>query len=187
MDARLTLQQGLRGVASIFVVASHTILSFAPHLILPANSSNGPVDLFQRPILRLISQGPAWVALFFVLSGFVNALKPIRQARAGSVDTALANLASSSFRRTGRLVLPAAAATVISWFLCQLGAYEMARSSDATWIRETSPSPSVSWTAAVISLFKNIFATWMFGQENEYDQPQVNKQIPIIVRIFSLT
>ncbi len=170
--SELTSWQGLRGIASIFVVASHVILSFSPHLVLPANSSNGPVDLFQRPILRLISQGPAWVALFFVLSGYVNALKPIKQARAGSIDNALTNLASSSFRRTGRLVLPAAAATVISWLLCQFGAYEIARASDAPWIRDTSALRSEPWSAAVLALLKNIAATWIFGHENKYDQPQ---------------
>lgn len=126
----------------------------------------------QLPILRLVGQGQAWVALFFILMGFVNALKPIKLARAGDVDTALSNLATSSFKRSFRLFLPATAATVLSWLICQFGAYETARKSDAYWLYTTSPAPSASWGTAVIDLLFAIRTTWSYNPDNPYDQPQ---------------
>ncbi|SLM39734.1 Acyltransferase 3 [Lasallia pustulata] len=163
---------GLRGLAAVFVVSSHMVIAFCRHLMLPSGSENGPPQLFQRPFFRLISQGSAWVAIFFILSGYVNALKPVKLARAGNVDTALSNLAVSSFRRSFRLFLPGVAATVLSWFLCQLGAYETARRSDAYWLYATSPGPSDSWGTAVEDLVAAIRMTWKFRGENPYDQPQ---------------
>ena len=148
------------------------VIAFGRYLTLPASTENGRPDLFQRPILRLISQGSAWVAFFFILSGFVNALKPMKLSRSGNVDTALSNLAISSFRRTFRLFLPGVAATVISWFLCQLGAYETARRSDAYWLYMNSPAQSSSWGTAVEDLLAAIWGTWRFRGENPYDQPQ---------------
>ena len=55
------------------------MLSFTSVHVFPKLSSDGPPLLFQRPFLRLFfGQGPAWVAVFFILSGYVNALKPMR-------------------------------------------------------------------------------------------------------------
>ena len=118
-----------------------------------------------------MSQGTAWVAIFFILLGFVNSLKPVKQARAGATEDALSGLAVNGLRRTSRLVLPAATVTVISWFLCQLGAYRLSHASDAYWLRITSPDPSPSFNAAFYDLFRNLFRTWTHS-ENAYDQPQ---------------
>ena len=112
------------------------------------------------------------MALFFILSGFVNALKPLKLARAGQVEAALSSLSLSSFRRTFRLVLPAAAATVLSWSVTQLGAYEMGRRSDAFWLYTYAPLPSGSWGTALEDLLNGLRATWTFGIVNPYDQPQ---------------
>ena len=110
--------------------------------------------------------------MFLILSGFVNALKPIKLARAGQADAAAAGLAQSSFRRTFRLMLPAAVATVVSWFVCQLGMYEMARNSDAYWLYTHTPAMSYSWGTALDDLFRALKGTWMFWEGNPYDQPQ---------------
>ena len=164
--------QGLRGVASVGVVASHTVLSFATSLVRPSNDEDGTEsDLMQRPILRLVVQGNAWVAVFFILLGYVNSLKCIQQSRAGQTDAALGALASSAFRRTGRLVFPAAAVTILTWFVCQLGAFKLSLDSDAYWLRTTSPEPSPSWLSAIHDLGQELVATW-FWFSNRYDQPQ---------------
>lgn len=147
-------------------------LAFARYIVRPADSENGPCSLMQRPLFRLVAQGPAWVALFFILSGFVNALKPIKLARSGNIETALSNLAVSSFRRPFRLILPATAATIISWFITQFGAYETAKNSDAYWLSITSPSPSLTWTKAFEDLVSAIRTTWLYEPLNPYDQPQ---------------
>ena len=136
----------------------------------------GPIEgvatLWQRPIFRLLTQGHSWVALFFLLSGFVNALKPVKLARAHQVETALSNLAVASFRRTFRLMLPAAAATVLSWFLCQLGLYELSRNGDAFWLYTYTPAMSTSWGTAIEDLVQALRNTWTLQSINPYDQPQ---------------
>ena len=167
-----THSQGLRGIAALYVVFSHMTIAFARYIIVPAISDGGPSFWMQRPILRLVAQGPAWVACFIVLSGFVNSLRPIKLAKSGQVETALLNLATSSFRRSFRLFLPALTAAVLSWFICQLGAYETARLSDAYWLVKTSPQRSISWGTAIHDLVLAVRDTWLFDPNNPYDQPQ---------------
>ena len=151
---------------------SHMTLAFARYIVAPNTGMNQPSFWMQRPILRLVGQGPAWVACFIILSGFVNSLRPIKLARQGQVETALSNLAVSSFRRSFRLFLPALTATVGSWFICQLGAYKVARESDAYWLAVTSPQPSASIGIAIDDLIRAVRGTWMFDPSNDYDQPQ---------------
>lgn len=169
-----TWADGLRGIAAIYVAASHLVLCFARQYYLPccADDTNRTPLLFQRPIFRLIASGHAWVAIFFVLLGFVNALKPIRQARNGDSESALSGLSKAAFRRSFRLVLPAATATIISWALCQLGTYEISRNSDAFWLYLNTPAPAGSFCEAISDLVKSLLATWRLGGNNKYDQPQ---------------
>ncbi|KAI5306241.1 hypothetical protein KEM56_001723 [Ascosphaera pollenicola] len=162
---------GLRGIASLFVVSSHLVMCFARSMLPPNTGMDMPAKFYQLPYIRLLGQGNAWVAVFFVLLGYVNSLKPIQCSRMGKTADALSNLARSSFRRTGRLVFPAAAVTVISWSLCQLGLLELARRSDAFWLQETSPPPSSTWFSAIWDLCKELVGTWMY-EKNKYDQPQ---------------
>ena len=111
------------------------------------------------------------MAVFFVLLGYVNSLKAVSQARAGATEDALQTIASSTFKRTSRLVLPAAAVTTIAWLACQLGLFGLASKSDAYWLNVNSAQPSDSWGNAVQNLLEQIFGTWLYA-ENLYDQPQ---------------
>lgn len=156
---------------AIFVVASHTSLCFATFLVPPSVAETGKSTLFQRPFFRLVIQGQAWVAMFFVLLGFVNSLKPLQLARSGAVSEALGSLSTGAFRRTGRLVFPAALVTFLTWLVSQFGAFQLARRVDAFWLRSTAPKPSVSLVAAVEGLVREFAGTWLYG-ENSYDQPQ---------------
>ncbi|EEH39894.1 hypothetical protein PAAG_02083 [Paracoccidioides lutzii Pb01] len=162
---------GLRGIASIYVVASHITLCFARSLIPPSKGQDGPATLFQRPFFRLIAQGNAFVSIFFVLLGFCNSLRALQLSRAGCIHDALSTLSTSSLRRPSRLVIPAAVVTVGSWLLCQLNFYYLAQRSDAFWLQTTTPVPSASWRQAVADLVKELISTWVHG-ENWYDQPQ---------------
>ena len=128
--------------------------------------------IWQLPVFRLLAQGHSWVALFLILSGFVNALKPIKLARSNQVENALTNMSLSSFRRTFRLILPATAATLVSWVVCQLGMYEMSRNGDAYWLYTYTPMMSYSWGTALEDLVNALRATWTIGVINPYDQPQ---------------
>jgi peptidoglycan/LPS O-acetylase OafA/YrhL len=107
--------------------------------------------------------------VFLILTGFVNAIKPIKQARAGRVESAFTSLASSCFRRSARLILPCAVATVFSWLICEFGGYKMGHMTDSAWMRDTTPQPSGSVLAAVLRVFKNIYTTWSRGY-NELDK-----------------
>jgi Acyltransferase family len=153
------------------VIGSHLVLCFARSYVFPAAGPDISPDIFQLPIIRLPTQGLSWVLLFITLSSYAAALKPIKLSRSGKAGEALSSLASSSFRRTGRLFLPSLTATVLSWFLCQIGAYEIGRSSDAWWISSTSRESSRSWIAAFRDLINCIIETWTIG-DNSYDQPQ---------------
>lgn len=120
----------------------------------------------------MIGTGQSWVALFFVLLGFVNSLKPIKQARAGNLEGALHGLSTASFRRSFRLVLPAATSTILSWALTQLGFYEISRQADAYWLQSYTPAPSLSWGTALEDLVYALKSTWLLQKDNLYDQPQ---------------
>lgn len=145
--------------------------AFAPTLLAPAKSASGPRSIFYLPILRLPAQGPPWVATFFVLTGYVNAMKPLKQARNGDIDKAMSGLASSTLRRTGRLLLPTIAVTIASWMICQLGGYKTGKVYDSEFIRDTSPDSIPGFVGPIRSLVSNCFSTWSSGS-NIYDPIQ---------------
>ncbi|KAL3422604.1 acyltransferase [Phlyctema vagabunda] len=90
--------------------------------------------------------------------------------REGNSQSALTAVAKSAFRRFPRLFLPAAVVTLIAWFLCQLGAFEVAKHCDSVWLSWTSPPPK-SLGQGIISLFWNVINTWI-AMKNEYDDHQ---------------
>ncbi|KAF2398968.1 hypothetical protein EJ06DRAFT_543676 [Trichodelitschia bisporula] len=167
-----TWADGLRGIAAFFVMSSHITLCIATFTVAPSRGAGQGAYLFQRPIFRLVAQGPAWVALFFVLSGFVLSLKPLRQAKGLDPEAALMGLNAAAFRRIWRLVLPAAAATVVSWAVCQVGGYEVANASDSYWIRDTAAVRTPGFFTPVRKLVGAITQTWSLYPANAYDQPQ---------------
>ena len=134
-------------------------------------SESLPPLICQLPFLRCFFMGRPSVAIFAILSGYVNALKPIRQTRAGHIDYALTGVAKSACRRTSRFMIPAILATTLSWLICQFGGYGLAKNVEAAWIRDTSPLPSTSFAGAFYDLFNNLITTWTDGG-NEYDRIQ---------------
>ncbi|EHY59611.1 hypothetical protein HRR83_001117 [Exophiala dermatitidis] len=164
---------GLRGIAAVMVVSSHLVLCYARGIVPPccAPNSTSPY-LFQMPIFRVVANGHSWVALFFILMGFVNSLKPLQLARSGQIDKALSKLASSSFSRIFRLVLPASAATIVAWLICNLGLNGVSAASDAFWLNTTTPVPSDGWQQAIKDLLSALRGTWVYWGQNPYDQPQ---------------
>ena len=98
-------------------------------------------------------------------------MKPMKQARNGSIGPALSSLSSSTLRRTGRLVLPTTLATLVSWLIAQMGGYRIGKTCDAKWIRDTSPVRRPGIIGPIRSLVKNCFTTWSTGS-NVYDPIQ---------------
>ncbi|KAI5305414.1 hypothetical protein KEM56_004514, partial [Ascosphaera pollenicola] len=157
---------GLRGVASFIVVTGHLCTCFVPYLLSPARDEKGEqgISLFQYPIFRLCVSGRAAVAIFFLITGFVNSLNPVKNARAGNTAVGLKNLARSTFTRSGRLVVPTTVATLIGWALAEMGVFKMAARSDSWWIQGVAEPPDPTFKASVIHLIKTLVLSWNDGR-----------------------
>jgi peptidoglycan/LPS O-acetylase OafA/YrhL len=132
-------------------------LAFDTDYLGPANETGARPYLFQLPFLRLIGAGNTAVALFFLLSGFVCSLKPLRFARAGQYEEAWSCIASSAFRRIIRLCIPATLVTVIAWILAQCNAFALAHSMQQPfdWLQNTSALHIPGFWAPLHSLWDN--------------------------------
>ena len=164
--------KGLRGVASVFVVTSHLVRGYAIWLLRPAVEENGYIPWYEWPFIRAYAEGWPWVAVFLILTGFVNTIQPVQKARTGNTDSSLSGLASSAFRRTLRLVLPCTIATFFSWIIAQCGGYNIARMVDSEWMRSSgSAERSQSVLTAITDLLRAIYRTWAWA-DNDYDRNQ---------------
>ncbi|OAX80119.1 hypothetical protein ACJ72_05552 [Emergomyces africanus] len=151
---------GLRGVASFVVVTGHLLTAFTPYLHSPSTSKEGWPLLLQLPLFRLCVGGRSAVGIFFLVTGFVNSINPIKNADAGNTELALTNLAKSTFTRTGRLVFPTNLAATVAWVVCQLGGFNMARRADAGWIRMVTRYPGPTMWQAIKGLVRNWTIFW---------------------------
>jgi peptidoglycan/LPS O-acetylase OafA/YrhL len=99
------------GLAWDLIVIAHAYLSIG----WPADSFDRPF-IFRLPFFHLILEGGKLsIGIFFAMSGYVCAYKPLRLARAGKAEDARKVIASSGFRRLLRLGLPSSIAVTISW------------------------------------------------------------------------
>jgi peptidoglycan/LPS O-acetylase OafA/YrhL len=117
----------------------------------------------QWPILRVPGQGRLGVTIFGLLTGYVCALKPIKQSRNGDHLGAFTSVAKSAFRRPPRLIFPATIVLIISWVMTQFGAYIVANRSDCWWCRHAAPDLADSFWEEVLRLFKNFLSVWTTG------------------------
>jgi peptidoglycan/LPS O-acetylase OafA/YrhL len=94
------------------------------------------------------------VALFFLLSGYVCSIKPLRLARAGKYEEAWSCIASSAFRRVMRLFIPATLATFVAFVFAQCGAFELAHGIHAEyhWLQSCSALPTEGTWASIKNL-----------------------------------
>ena len=143
------IHQGIRGLASLIVVVAHGYEAFG----WPKHSFDRPY-IFQIPFTRLILDGGYLaVCIFFLLSGYLCAIKPLRLLRAGNPDEARRAIASGALRRLVRLGIPATLATTFSWFLTQIGAFTVSTSQPGdVWLNFHSAWPSSTWSVALRGL-----------------------------------
>lgn len=111
------------------------------------------------------------MTIFAFVTGYVCALKPIKLFKDGNHEAALNSVSKSALRRFPRLFLPAAAATVASFSMCQMGLYTIAKAQDSWWVDANSPIRTPQVGQAIARLFYNILTTWT-RMENNYDQNQ---------------
>ena len=99
---------------------------------MPSIHSDGSADqnswLIQLPIVRLIFFGDPMVSIFFIVSGYALSLKPLCLMRRGHAGQSrlLQTLASATFRRPIRLLLPCIVSTFLVLVLVRLGMYNYA-------------------------------------------------------------
>lgn len=106
---RIEYLDGLRGVAALLVVFTHFVQAFAPGVFTPDTTvDHGYEKLIAGTPLNLVFHGHFWVAVFFVLSGYVLSLPGIR-------DPSARWAISSAVKRYPRLAIPALASAVFAW------------------------------------------------------------------------
>lgn len=164
----MSCYQGLRGIASFIVVTGHICTSFAPWLHSPALEEGGSPHLFQLPFFRFCVGGRAAVAVFFLLTGFVNSLNLSKSIRNGNLESSLLKLSRSTFNRVGRLVVPTDAAIIVAWLVCQTNAHRIAMRADAAWIQRGAHAPGPTFWEAIVRLLRNLTLFWHNGI-TEYD------------------
>ena len=118
---------GLRGLAALAVVVFHAMSAFVPWAV-PDQSETVP--RWADSPLEVLCNGPFWVFVFFVLSGFVLARASRAVRRHFWRDVALRYL---------RLALPATASVLLAWAL--LSMFPMATSR----LDRIAPSPWFRW------------------------------------------
>ena len=108
--------------------------------------------------------------MFAFLTGFVCAIKPLRQVKSGNLNGALTTLGKSAFRRPPRFILPSTFALVIAWFIAQLNGFKVSLRTDSQWLRSSAVETGDMWTE-VPRLFHNFQTVWINGRQ-EYDDHQ---------------
>jgi peptidoglycan/LPS O-acetylase OafA/YrhL len=120
---------GLRGVASLVVVAWHFVYAFLPERIGIVPSFDPAAGLVGNPVFALLD-GPGAVMLFFVLSGYVL---PLGYFRSGQTEVVLRAAAKRWFRLMGLTLI----AAVGSYLLFRFGLYgyrEAAAFTRSDWL-----------------------------------------------------
>ena len=122
--------------------------------------------------MRLLVQGRTGVSIFSLVTGYVCALKPLRQIRAGQPNAAFISISKSAFRRVPRLLLPTTIATTLIWLICQFGVFTVAKRVDSWWVSYTSPDMTPYFGEALWSLWFQSIMNWTNGWRNIYDGNQ---------------
>ena len=144
--------KGLRGIVACIVICNHLVLSLRYDIIFPPSAEERLHGLWHWPFFHAVCEGFPWVAVFFVLSSWVNALKPLKLIDNDESDSAFVSLSTSCFRRSLRVMIPPTITTIASCILAQFGAYTLAKSKGNAWMSSTSPDASATFGDAVKEL-----------------------------------
>jgi peptidoglycan/LPS O-acetylase OafA/YrhL len=110
---------GMRGVAAFFVLVEHFSRPFYPSVFQDYRPS-----LVQLPGVRLIYSGHVMVQIFFVISGFSLSIQPLQMIYKGDLALLHQTLASVTFRRGIRLLLPPMAVSFLVMIGVQLHLFD---------------------------------------------------------------
>jgi peptidoglycan/LPS O-acetylase OafA/YrhL len=87
-----------------------------PYGLYEDGAASSPLQL---PIIRVLYSARPMVHIFFIISGFVLAYKPVMQIHSQQYASLITTISSSVFRRALRLVLP----SVVTLFIMALAVY----------------------------------------------------------------
>ncbi|MCJ1359214.1 MAG: hypothetical protein MMC33_009214 [Icmadophila ericetorum] len=104
---------GLRGIAALFVYVGHFVGPFYADQFQHGYGYGSNRSVVQLPIIRLAYSGSPMVSVFFVISGFVLSIKPLKLMKAREWDRILQTVASATFRRAIRLFSPVFVSTFL--------------------------------------------------------------------------
>lgn len=93
---------GLRGMASFFVYLEHFAMRSHDDMLREYSHPT----FMQLPGIRLAYAGPAWVKMFFILSGFALSVRPIEIIYERDWERLSRTMASAFFRRGFRIFIP---------------------------------------------------------------------------------
>ena len=127
---------GLRGVASLFVFFDHYLVRVHNRIVHEGFGNEDHWNILQLPFVRTVYSGPAMVAIFFVISGYVlsqRCLVAIRNRQQEKLHNALTSM---TFRRAIRLFLPSVVISLIALSFVLVGILGPEWPEDWTWGEE---------------------------------------------------
>jgi peptidoglycan/LPS O-acetylase OafA/YrhL len=146
--------EAMRGIAALIVVASHLVRAFSSHQLS---------EIWVGKPWFVFINGEAAVTFFFVLSGYVLTLRPLRSG------DPLATV-RGVIKRWPRLAGPVLVATVLSCLLWNLGAYhhlEAAAITGSQWLATFAtgfPSETaVSDMSLIAAIEQGTWRTFIYG------------------------
>jgi peptidoglycan/LPS O-acetylase OafA/YrhL len=123
---------GLRGLFSFLVFLRHFLLPWEEGLDTGFGQTNN-MSFIKLPIIRLIYGGPT-VPIFFIVSGFVLAYKPLKLIHKKDYNTLGLYTMSSVLRRPFRLFLPPLVSTFIVALAVSAGLYTAPYQDMPGWV-----------------------------------------------------
>ncbi|RKL28988.1 hypothetical protein BFJ72_g12212 [Fusarium proliferatum] len=123
---------GLRGLFSFLVFLRHFLLPWEEGLDT-GFGQNGNMSFIKLPIIRLVYAGPT-VPIFFIVSGFVLAYKPLKLIHKKDYDALGLYTMSSVLRRPFRLFLPPLVSTFIVAIAVSAGLYTAPYQDMPGWV-----------------------------------------------------
>ena len=176
---------GMRGMAAFVVFICHLTyrtfdISHAYGAMFEGQSSTDPHrhSLLRLPIIRLLYSGPPMVAIFFVISGYILSLKPVKLMRAQQHGSLMLTTTSSVFRRGLRLFLPCFASTFLVAILAQLNLNKITEAfsaqmrgvkDDHCYTQPDAWSQFTAWCQKML-IFTNVFDWSLYAGSIELDR-----------------
>lgn len=161
---RITWIDGLRGMASLFIVFHHFIMGYYPAAYegvgaLKHMSGTIEADFSQSP-LAFFAIGDFWVSVFCLVSGFVISYQVFHMTDAKEFSRSL-------LKRYPRLMLPVFALSAIVYVMLHLGLFfntPAAAISGSEWLAQFYQDK----TTISDLIFSSIADTWIVGMSTLY-------------------